>query len=298
MKLSSKQLAIIAILLSAIIGGGTPVTTKIALREMPSFSFTFFRFVIAAITILPIFLKEKPKFHKDIYKVILFSLFMTVNVIFFPLGVHLTTATIASTLYIFGPIIVAILFYFFIKETFNKKKIVGIIFSLIGALTIILLPEISKGTAFVGSLSGNLFITIAVVATALYTVFSKRFQKEYTPIQLTSIFIFTSCIVLVPLAGFDLITTPHWWKDVTGSAIFTTLYTGLLGTTVWYLLYQYAIKHGSPFIAATVLYLQPITTFLFAFTFLGEQLTSEFLFGALLAFVGVYLSINTKKQKV
>lgn len=296
-KYLTKELTYIVILLAVFIGSGVAVATKIAIKDIPPFSFTFFRFLIASISILPFFLKTKPKFHKDIYKVILLSLYMTANATLFPLGVRLTTATIASTLYIFGPLFVAVLSYFLLSETFTVKKTVGIMTSFVGALIIILLPEIHKGSAFEGNISGNLLISVAVIATALYTVFSKRFQREYTPIQLTSIFIFTSGVVLIPLAGTDLITHPHWWNNLPTIAILATIFTGVLGTTIWYLLYQYAIKHGSPLIASMILYLQPAATFLLASLLLGEMLTIGFTIGAVLAFIGVYLTLQSKQKR-
>jgi drug/metabolite transporter (DMT)-like permease len=294
--LDGKTIALISMFFAIIIGGGTAAITKVALHEIPSFSFTFFRFVFAGISVLPFFLKSKPKFHKNIYKVILFSLFMTINVIFFPLGVNLTTATTASTLYVFGPIIVAVLSYFLFAEQFTMKKSIGVSIGFLGALLIILLPEISKGAPFVGNTTGNIIISVAVIGTALYTLFSKGFQKEYTPLQLTGIFIFTSCIVMIPLAATDLVSHPNWWNAVTESSLLAVLYVGILGTTLWYILYQYAIKHASPLIASMVLYLQPAATFIWAFFLLGEQLNTGLLIGAFLTFTGVYLTIQSKRK--
>lgn len=292
----AKTLAILAMFFCVLIGGAVPVATKFALRDIPPFSFTFLRFVIAGATILPFLVKNRFTIRKNLYKAVLFSLFMTINVIFFPLGVHLTTATVASTLYVFGPIVIAILSYFFLAEKFTSRKIVGIVAGFAGALVIILLPEINKYSPFAGNTFGNLLIGVAVIATAMYTVLSKEFQKSYTPFQLTAIFIFTSCLVLFPLAGIDVVMHPHWWGHVTESALIALLYCGFLGTTLWYLLYQYAIKHASPLIASMVLYLQPAATFFWAFSLLGEQLTGGLLFGATLTFIGVFLTLKSKKQ--
>src|SRR3712207_3756669 len=117
-QLNSKTLPLLIIIISVIIGGAVPVFSKIVISEIPSLSFTFLRFVLAAICILPFFLRNKPVIRKDFYKVVLFSLFMSFNVAVFPFGVSLTTATISQTLYTFVPIIVAILAYFMFSETF------------------------------------------------------------------------------------------------------------------------------------------------------------------------------------
>jgi len=296
-KLSDKQLAILATFVAIILGGGVTPLTKIALKDIPVFGYTFLRFFFAAIVVLPFFFKNKPKLHKNSYKVILFSLFLSFNVILFPLGVHLTTATIAQTLYVFVPIITAIASYFLLSEVFSLKKIIGVLVGLCGALIIILLPEITKGSPFSGNLEGNLIIFLGVIAVAFYTILSKKFQKLYTPFQINAIFIFTTCLLSIFFAGGELFFSPPWWQQFSVSSLWATAYVGILGTAVWYLLYQYIIKHSSPLIASMILYLQPAATFIWAFLLLGEHLTTGFLIGATLAFIGVYLTLQSSQNK-
>lgn len=293
-----QTIALLAIIFTSIVGAGTGVLTKIAVKEIPPFSFTFFRFLLAAICILPLYLNNRPTHHKDFYKVVLFSLFLSTNVVLFPIGVSLTTATIAATLYVFAPVIVAMISYFLLHERFARQKVAGIILGFIGTLIIILLPVLTKGSPFSGSITGNLIILVAVAGTAIYTVLSKPFQKQYTPQQLTSIFILTTLFLLIFLALLDLSSHPAWWQKISSFSIWSTVYTGILGTVGWYLIYQYAIKHGSPLIASLTLYLQPVFVFLLANPLLGEKLNTGFIIGAVLAFIGVYLVIQSKQHVV
>ncbi len=296
-KFSDKQLALLAIIVAILLGGGVTPLTKIALKDIPVFGYTFLRFFFATILILPFFFKNQPKLHKNFYKVIFFSLFLSVNVILFPLGVRLTTATIAQTLYVFVPIITAIASYFLLTEVFSLQKIVGVLVGFCGALIIILLPEISKGSLFTGNLEGNLIIFLGVIAVALYTVLSKKFQKHYTPFHINAIFIFTTCLLSLFFAVGELFFTPSWWQHIAINSLFATLYIGILGTAIWYLLYQYIIKHSSPLIASMILYFQPVSTFVWAFLLLGEQLNTGLIIGAILAFTGVYLTLHSQINK-
>lgn len=291
---SPKTLALISILIAVIIGGGVPVLSKIAVREIPSFSFTFLRFVFAAICILPFFLRSKPKFHKDFYKVVLFSLFMSFNVAMFPFGIALTTATISQTLYSFMPIIVALLSYCVLAERFTLQKMFGMTLGFLGALLIITLPVITNNAPFTGNFLGNVIIFSGAVGAAIYTFYSKPFQNHYSPQQLTSIFILITTAVLFFFALSDLWIHPHWWQNVSPISIGSTVYVGLFGTVVWYLLYQYVIKHGSPLIASMSLYLQPAAAFVWASVLLGEQLSPGLVIGAAIAFTGVYLVLKSK----
>jgi drug/metabolite transporter (DMT)-like permease len=296
-KLTAKQIAIIATIVAVIVGGGVTPLTKIALYSIPVFGYTFLRFLFATIILLPFFLKNKPEFHKNFYKLILFSLFLSANVIVFPFGVRLTTATIAQTLYVFVPIFTAIISYFLLAEVFSFKKIIGILVGLSGALVIILLPEIMKGSPFAGNLVGNLIIFAGVITVAIYTVLSKKFQKHYTPFQINAVFIFTTCVLSFFFMVLELFFSPTWWQHVAVNSLLGTIYVGILGTAIWYLLYQYVIKHTSPLVASMILYLQPVATFIWASLLLGEQITTGFLIGTALAFIGVYLTLQSPNKK-
>jgi drug/metabolite transporter (DMT)-like permease len=290
----SKEFVFTIIVIAAILGGGNAVATKIAIKEIPPFSFAFIRFCVASLCILPFFLRSNPKLGKDFYKVILFSLFMTYNATIFTVGVALTTATISQVLYSFVPIIVAILGFYFFGEKLIKRKIAGILIGFFGAMIVILLPVLTNNAAFTGNLLGNLIIFSAAVSVALYTALAKPFQNHYTPLQLTSFFIFTSTIVTFFLAITDLSLHPRWWDNVSVNAVLLAGYGGSLGTAIWYLLYLYVIKHSSPVSASTLLYLQPATAFVWAAFLIGEQLTVGLMIGVAITFLGLYLVLKSK----
>jgi drug/metabolite transporter (DMT)-like permease len=296
-KFSDKQLALLAIIGALMLGGGLAPSTKIALETIPVFSYNLIRFAFTSLTLLPFFLKNAPKTSKHFYKVLALSLFLTGNVMLAPIGIALTTATAAQTIYVLVPIIVAIISYLMAVEIFNARKIAGLAIGLLGAAIIIVLPAIEKYSPFSGNIAGNLTILTAAVSMSLYTVFSKQFHKIYTPLQLTSFFVFITFAITLPFAVSDIIYHPHWWIHVTTIGIIAALYNGILGTTGYYLLYQYAIKHGSPVIASMLLYLQPAATFVWANLLLGEQLTRGFLIGTALVFTGVYLTVQSKTEK-
>lgn len=294
---NAQLLALFAVLLVAFGGGGNSVFIKIGLKEMPLFTFNFLRFALASLTILPFLLKEKPLNKKDITTLILFSLLLTIQITLFQFGVRLTTATISTVLYVLAPIIVALLSYLLLAEKLSSQKVAGVVLGLLGAIVIILLPRLSNGAPFSGNVIGNLLIIIAVVLTAFYTVLSKRLQKKYTPMQMTAVFIFLSTGIFFFFAIPETPATLQWIQHISFSSIISIIFVGFFGTTVNYLALQYAIKHGSPLISSMSLYLAPVVTFIWAFFLLGEQLTTGLVIGALLAFAGVFLTLNATRNK-
>lgn len=292
----SLKLAIIAVLIASVVGGGNSVFVKIALSEIPVFSLNFLRFLLSFLLILPLFLREKRKINKDIFRIILFSLLPVINITLFAFGVKLTTATIAQTLYSTVPIIAGILSFLILKEKIGGGKIVGIVAGFIGALVLVFLPVIGTPSVFNGDLTGNLLIVLAVLSFSAYTVLSKPLHKKYSPIFLTTCFMFTSVVVsfFLSLSDFD----KPWWMGVSWVGVSSLLYLSVFGTVAYYIIYQYAIKHGTPLIASTVLYLQPIVAFVLAFTLLGEGLTLGFIIGAVLILLGTWKVTVSSKPSV
>src|SRR3989344_3279679 len=161
--MNDKQKALTAVLLIILIGAGTPPITKIGLFEIPPLSFAFIRFVLASFLILPFFLIKKRSFRKDFKRLVLVSLLATGNIIFFVLGIKLTTANISQLIYAGVPIITAFILYGGFGQKLSPRNIFGIALGFIATLIILLLPILERGEKFAGDLRGNVFLLIAVV---------------------------------------------------------------------------------------------------------------------------------------
>lgn len=292
--MNQQTLALLAILGAALVGGGGPVFVKIALKEIPPLSFTFIRFLLALVFIWPLFIKDKVKINKKFLLLGLVSLFSTVNIILFAFGVRLTTAFSGQIIYVFVPIITAILSYFLVRERFGLRKSAGVIIGLIGTLLIVFLPNIKQGSLDAGNVRGNLLILSGAVLYAAYLVLSKKMQKQYSPIQITTVFLLTTTLVSAVFLPNETMIYPDWFKHTSQTAWLALGYVVFFHTVFYYLLTQYAIKYGSATIGSLTLYLQPMATFIWAAVLLGERLSSGLLIGGLLALSGAYLVTKTR----
>jgi drug/metabolite transporter (DMT)-like permease len=296
----NNKLALTAIIIAAVFGGGISVFSKIGLREIPPVTLTFLRFLMVTVFLFPLVAKEKALYTKSIGKVFFVSVLATVNVTAFAFGVKLTTATIGQLLYVFVPIITAIFSYFLLKEKMTTQKIVGVLLGLAGVVLIIVLPVFSKGGAFQGNILGDLIVLVGVTSFAIYSVFSKKYQQQLniSPLLLTFMFGLTTVIVLSVFALHEYISNPGWVHHVTFSGISSALYVGIFGGAIYYSIYQYAIKHGTPLIASMTQFLQPVATFGWAFTLIGEKLTIGIFIGGVMAFAGAYIVTIKKLPKL
>lgn len=287
--MSSREKAILAIVFSAILGGGNAVFSKLGLKEIPSLLFIFLRFVLSSLILVPFILKEKVKFDKNLVKLVLISFLATINIFLFVFGVKRTSANIATMIYTSTPIIVTILSYLIFKEKINLKKGLGILLGFLGTIYIILLPVLGNKTQMIqGDIVGNIAIFIGAICFSLYAIFSKDFPKHYSPRFVSLIFFLCTIVASLPLAILDIWQKPLWWQ-ISLEGWVGLFYVGIFGAVGLYILFQYAIKYGSPLIASLNSYLQPITGMIWAAAILGEKITLGFVVGALMTITGVWL---------
>ena len=296
MKLQTKHILGVVIV-TALLGGAVPVFGKIALTEIPPFAFTFFRFVIATALLLPIYLKVRQPIGKDFWRIFALSLLAMGNVVLFSFGIQQTSAGMAQAIYTLSPILAAVFAFFLIEESFNLKKVGGVLVGLVGATLIVFLPLLERGLGADVSIIGNIIIVVATTMVTLFTVFSKPFQRKYHPIEITTFFSITTVVVLFFFSLFEMQSGLEWWDNLSPSGIFGLLYVGSIGTALYYLLTQYIIKHATPVVASMILYVQPFATILWAYIFLGEVISILFIIGIVLALAGVWLTLNSKKSE-
>lgn len=284
------SLALLALIGAALVGGAVTVAIKTSLKYIPPFSFTLLRFGLASLFFIPLLKKEQKITLKSFFEIAIVCILSTANIILFSFGIKLTTASAGQTLYAGVPIIVAVLSYLVLREKINKNKSIGIFLGFIGTMIIIFLPMIGKSNLVTGGLAGNLLIFIGAISYSFYNVYSKKIQKKYSPIQITFVFsLLTVLIVLVP-STIEVTKGNYWWIKLPGQIILAVLYVSILGTSIYYLMSQYAIKYGSPVVASMILYLQPIMTIFWAAILLGEKITSGFVIATIMIFIGAYLT--------
>jgi len=289
MKDSNQYKTFLLIIITALIGGSVPVFMKIILKIIPPFSFTVIRFLLALIILIPLISVKKLLLRKN-KKIIFISLFATVNIILFSLAIRITSASIAQIIYTTVPIFSLILSKIILHQQVKLKTIIGIVLSLCGVLLIMIIPLIEKTNALQSNLIGNFMILIAAISYALYGVLSKPMQKQYKPLEMTTMFIFVTLFSHMIIAVPEIKIINHWYLNLNVVLIGSVLYVGLLGTAFYYLLTQFVIKKSSPVIASTILYLQPSATIFWAVLLLHETITPVFIFGAIVTLIGVWLT--------
>ncbi|MBI2641298.1 EamA family transporter, partial [Candidatus Roizmanbacteria bacterium] len=80
--MDGKTKAILIILLASVVTGATTTVSKFGLLEIPPFTFSFLRFLIASIIVLPFFLNVKVKIDRNFASLAFISFLPVLNVAF------------------------------------------------------------------------------------------------------------------------------------------------------------------------------------------------------------------------
>ncbi len=285
--MKGKTLALLAVFLASILGSAVVPLIKIGLQTIPPFTFTLLRFAIALIFILPFFLREKPKL-KNILEVSPVVILSTVNIVLFILAVRFIPANIGTLIYVTTPIIVSIFSYLLLKEKVTFNKILGILMGFVGSL-ILFFSTTVVGFSSRENLTGILMIFAGSVLYSFHLIFSKRLQKKYSPVYITSVFNLVTVVVSLLFLPTELKMLSSARFDISTLSIGAILYVGAIGTSLYYLLGQQAVKHGSPIFSSLILYVQVPFTAIASGLIIGEEVTPNFWIAATLIVIGSVL---------
>ncbi len=285
--MSSRTKALIAIVCAALLWS-TAGLAKIIVRELDPYIAAFLRFFVASLVILPFFLREKTSRKHLLRDLVPLSLLSAANILFYYVGLSVSTANAATLIYAGGPLLTAVLAHRLIGERLNMQKITGILLGLVGVIFVALLPVVAKNESVSANIYGNASFVVATLVWSLFTIGSRRAiaSRGYSPLTVASMSIFTICIVFFVISVFTF--QPRYLITLKEpSTILLILHLGTLVTVATSLLYLWAIKHSSATTASLQNYIGPVFSILVNVAFLGETVTPMFLVGTALVFMGV-----------
>lgn len=282
----------LAISLAAIFGGSIATLVKYALPVFPTFFLLLIRYFVAVLTLLPLIIKSgelKLNTFKNLTPV---GIIGALNPALLYISLNFTQASVTPLIYAATPLLTAIYYAYTKKEKITPQMLKGIIVGLIGVWLIIFLPLMSQNDNQHLSFLGNLLIFAATLAFTTYGILSKKKSSEIgaSPVALTFYFSLYGLLFCLPFVFREFSAGMIHFNQATLLQWLSAIATGLIGTTLFYLIYQYAIKSGGATAASLFTYLQPIVGILLPLVILGETISLPFIIGAVLAIFGVQLA--------
>ncbi|MEN0052651.1 MAG: DMT family transporter [Mucilaginibacter sp.] len=296
--LNKKLIGLSSILFVMIVWGSSYPVTKIIINDVPPLTLAFLRCSIGALTLLGLFFisKDKPvkAYFNDVPWLAIVCMGLTGVTgfyFFFNLSAQLTSASVGSLIQGFIPVCIALFAAIFLKEKLSAAQINGIIISLIGVVLIGFLAPNNNDVP--NSTRGNLYMIVAILAWAAYTIISKK-VAQLNPFLITSLSSLAGALFLLPAALFE--NRLHGWPVIHLNSWLVILYLGIISSGVCYLLYNQSLKVLTAAQVGNFANLDPVVGLFIALVFLHDKVNLLQIAGAVLVLAGIVLSTGKSRS--
>ena len=202
-------------------------------------------------------------------------------------GMMYTTASVSSIIQTSGPIFTIIFAIVILNESADKKKIVGSIFALIGTIFLVISLD-NNINLFDSSVYGNFLILLSGVSYAISSIITKKGLERKNPLQILGFSSLVGFIVLSVVSSFERpldviinLSIETWF------AIFLlVIFPSFIALLFWY---EAMINEEISRLVIYV-YLMPVFAVIFSYILIGEIISIQTLFFAVLIIVGVALA--------
>jgi drug/metabolite transporter (DMT)-like permease len=279
------------------IWGSTFVVTKDVMAEFPPLVLAFFRVAIGAVLLLPLALIRHRRAAADAQPLPWGTLFamgfigVALYYFLFNLAMVYISASQGALVQSSIPAMTALIAVVWLREHASRKRIAGIVLSVVGVIIIFMGAEDSGATASAGSISGkwlgNLLMFGSVIAWGIYTSLAKR-VAAFDPLVVTGYVIAIGAALLLPGALYEL--SGRELPRITAVGALQILYLGGMASGIAFLIYNRALEGMDASQAGVFANLIPVVGVLSGVVFLGEPLPLRAILGGVVVMLGVWIT--------
>lgn len=289
----------ILMVIATIFWAGAFIAGKLGINNFTPVVLTYLRVGLATLIIFP-FMKKRNKddwkLDKKEYPLVLTLglVGMTGYHLLFFKALEFTTASNASVINAFNPIITSILSIIILKESLSFKQIFLVILAFIGVFLTITEWNVLKVLS-TGMNKGDLIMLVAATCWAIYSIIVKKGMKRLKPLKLTT-YTFVACIIiLTPFFLREVII--YNALDVPAKSYLAIIYMSIFPTVGGYTIQQYSINEIGPSTTALFINLVPIFSIFMAVIFLNESFYKLNFISIFMVILSVFLFLKNKSYK-
>jgi drug/metabolite transporter (DMT)-like permease len=282
--------ASIAAAVAALCAGTSVVVTRLAVGEIDPITLAFYRYVVAAVCLVPFLPFVWPKMQLPVADVIKIALLGAVFFGFFPwafsAALQHTTAARGAIGIATIPIQTLIVAALFGREQMTGHKIISVALAFAG-IAVVFGPE-AYGGRVSSYLMGDGLMLLGGFGAAIYSVFGRPVFGKYGPMFVMALAVVFGVLALLPLA-FASGALTHWprfsregWQAV--------IFLGTVGAALQFSLFTLALRWLPPSRAVIYLTLNPISAILLAGIMLGEAVTPALIVGLVFVIAGIFIA--------
>lgn len=260
---------------------------KYLVSEVQPVTMTAFRIFVASLTVFAILgvfkLVRKPTKQEWKYIVLGAMLNVVGHHYFLSIGLTQTAGSTAGLILGTGPVLTAVLVSLLLRIYPSKLQWLGFVLGLGGVSATIL----AGGEGAGGFSLGDIFVFLAILTQVFSFIVISKAAKTLDPRLLTAYMFLVGSVVLFLISLVQepgeivefLDVPPLFWLAFFGS--------GMIGTAVGHMLYNYSVGKAGPSKAAIFINLNTLFTLVGSSVFLGEDITTRHIFGLVLIVAGV-----------
>jgi drug/metabolite transporter (DMT)-like permease len=291
---NQKSKAVVFIILAGVLWGTSFPIIKLGLATIDPFAFVFWRFLFASVALLAVMqLLGKLKFKIRDKKLFVFlgvangSGYMLQYV-----GMNYTTTAKAALFVNLSAMWVALLSPRLLGEDFSRKKIMGVLFGLVGIIFVSTSLDFSWLSG--GQLIGDVMLLVSGVAWALFMIYNKKLITNSTSAVFQSM-TWVLVLTLLSTLPFTVLAGARFF-DLPGIAWVVIAYTAILCWVIPYYLWLEGLKHLSAATSSVLLLSEIVVAVVVSVAVLKEPITVFSTIGAFLIIIAIALvSVRDKR---
>lgn len=264
---------------------------KASLEEIGPHTFNALRFLLAASLVWILIWKRGDWFKIPVRQLLpLFLLGLFGNLLYqwlFIVGINFTFAANAAIMLGTIPIWVAVVSHLFAYEKMTRLKAIGVVLGFSGVIVIITGGDnpVSFGSE---SFLGDMLIIAAAFVFGIYSIYSKSYLGNYSPLQFSGVMIAIGAFSLTAIAIPEMYST-HW-TDISAAAYGGVVYSGALSIGLAYLIWNNGLARVGAIRTSAYQNLVPVLGLAFGVLLLNEQLNLLQYTGSAIAVAGIVLT--------
>ena len=285
--------AYLMLILCAFFWSGNFIVGKFAtLYDVPPLTLNFLRWLIVWIILIPFtfrdILMNFKVIKKNFYSILLMSvtsISVFNSVVYYSLNFTqvLNGALMISTI----PVLIVFISFLFKTEKINSSQILGLVLSIIGVAIIVTRLDFGK-LLNLDLNKGDLWLLVAMLSWAVYSTMLITHKTGLKYLSFMTVIVSIGLIFLFPQFLFEL--SNHQLIKFNIPVVLITSYVVFFAGIGSYILWNKAVVIVGPNKAGIFLHLMPVFSSFMAIFLLNEKLMNFHIIGAIIIFIGIYLS--------
>jgi len=258
--------------MSVIFWGGTFVAGRQISQQLPVESAAFIRFLLASLCLLPLLYLYQGRLprldRRQLFTVLLlgFSGVFAYNLFFFA-ALKTVEAGRASMIIASNPVFIAIGSYLLFHERFSRRRLIGILLSVTGAMVVI-----SQGAPWqllTGGMGvGELYLIGCVISWVAYTLIGKRAMSGLSPLAaVTYSCVAGTLLLLLPALNANLLGSV---AEIAMPTLLGLVYLALFGTVLGFVWFYQGVQAIGAARAGLIITLVPVSGVVMGYLLLNE----------------------------